>query len=177
MIDEPLIYSTSKSKHWFGLIASAAFVLCGVWLVTSDWEAGRQTRALIGGYGCIAFFGLAIPFFLFRLILNPTPLVVDQKGLTIRTTAFPVGFIAWHEIETIEVVQTPGRMGGSYIGIKPKDLNKILQRPGPMQSLMLRLNGSLSHAPIAIPSIAIDAGQDALAVRLNEFLAASRKGD
>jgi hypothetical protein len=119
---------------------------------------------------------LGIPFFLFRLILSPTPLIVDQNGLTVRTTAFPVGFIAWDQIDTIEVRQTPGRMGGSYIGIKPKDMNTLMKRLGPLQSLMLRLNSSVTSAPISIPSIAIDAGQDALAARLNGFLAEHRKG-
>jgi hypothetical protein len=55
MLDEPLVYSTSRSKHLFGLAGCVGFVLIGLWILSPGMEDEVRLFEVVAAYSGIIF--------------------------------------------------------------------------------------------------------------------------
>lgn len=91
-----------------------------------------------------AIMATALSTFYLQRLISPNPLlVIDNDGITDRTSWFSVGLILWREIA---VILAKGR----YLLIVPRDIEPILARQHPIKRAVLSINVRLTRGRIII---------------------------
>jgi len=81
-------------------------------------------------------------------MLSSMPLLlIGEDGITDRSTASSVGFIAWQEIQSIYVQKN---FNQRFIGISIYDLNNFMKRISPIKRIIIKINLMLNYAPLSI---------------------------
>jgi hypothetical protein len=104
----PIVIRSSRSTSFVMLIIGIVFVAASVLLLKSP----NQNPAL--GWLGIAFFGLGVPVFAWRLI-RPDTLIVAPDGITwryaVRTNHWP-----WSDVQSFRPYSPGGRTISKYLG-------------------------------------------------------------
>lgn len=160
----PLTIYPSRRKLGLAAVGALAFVGAGFFIV-SDRTVPFFIK-IVGGYGGIAFFGLCLPFCLYRLIRPKPMIVVSRDGLFDNASAIGAGWLRWHEIAEIKILSF---MSQRFLGIVPVNLESVLARTSFWRRLFLRMNRQLVHAPINIPESVLPMSVDELLEKINEY--------
>jgi len=87
-------------KMFLYFLMCFCFVLIGVFIIKSDADLFTK---IIGGYGCIIFFGIGSLMFLCKLVSTAPTLIISSKGIYTNWSLFKElrKWIPWDEIEKI----------------------------------------------------------------------------
>lgn len=111
----------SKRKLRRNLVTCVAFVLLGLWLVIYRPEIDNpvlNSPVVIYGVGgmSILFFGLGLYFYLRKVADTKPAIIIDDRGITDNSSAFPLGFVPWQDIRRLATV-TVARQRFLVIGL------------------------------------------------------------
>jgi hypothetical protein len=143
-----LVVRPSRTKYILSLMASGAFVACGVLLVTGSDSAGWV------GWASIVFFGAGIPLFVRQLLDSKPRLVIDDEGVFDRTLG--VGIIPWSEIESAYVKSAHGN---DFVCLVLRDPQRWTGQLPSAQQALVKANVKLGFQPLNInlSGMAVDA--------------------
>jgi hypothetical protein len=104
----PIVVRSSRSTSFLMLIISVAFVAAGVGILRDP----HQNHAM--GYLGIAFFGLGIPIFAWRLV-RPDILTLAPDGITWRN-ALRTTHWQWSDVERFRAYSPSSRSSSKHVG-------------------------------------------------------------
>ena len=125
----------------FGLAAALLLLL---------WWSGEIRTVLAPIFGNLGVLGalLAGPYLVFRLVVRRPALVIGPEGILDDSSMLRAGFIRWDEIEEIGVHKFRGQ---TFLGIMPKDVERVLARQSSFKRGLMRANMGLGAPPINVP--------------------------
>ena len=109
MHPSPVSIPFSKGKIFIWLIGALAFVTAGCWLLINPPRSGNAlfdnpwlTKTVRAA--SFIFFGIALYFFIRKLMATGPGLVIDDTGIEDFSMAASASKIYWKDIEAIEVL-------------------------------------------------------------------------
>ena len=75
---EPIVIANSRWKYIMLLVVCLGFVAGGVLMLMMD----KQLKTIVGGWGCIVFFGAGVPIALWQIFDSRPRLTIDEQELT-----------------------------------------------------------------------------------------------
>jgi hypothetical protein len=96
-VDQPIVIRASKWKLLLMALVSLAFVLGGLWMMSSSQSA----KVYDVGLAALIFFGLGLLVFLFRLFTPSLLLMIDDEGIHSFYPFWRPLTIRWEEIYSI----------------------------------------------------------------------------
>lgn len=160
--NQSIIIRNSRWKLFVRCLVSLAFVLGGLWMMSSS----QSSNVYYGGLVALIFFGLCLLVFLFQMVTSSLLLTIDDEGihsfypfwrpLTIRweevSSIYPIK-IRFTTILTITVSPT-GRPTYLARNFKPgKAPFNLRKADGPATAISLSLSAATLSAPKAIALI------------------------
>lgn len=145
----------SRVKLLLLAMVCVAFVALGFYIWSADH--GDKVIAIVDWI----FFGLALLFFIGRLLRQAPSLIVNQSGILDSSSGFGRYFLHWGEIDSI-YISSLGRQ--RFLSIRLKDLEPFLSRQSAVKARLMRANIKLVGAPVNISATT-------LPVKLEELLA------
>ncbi len=101
---------------------------------------------IIGGIGII-FFGACLIFIIKGFISPQNILVIDQKGITDKSSAISIGFISWGDIESCYITTV---FNQKFISIDVKNLEEKIKELPFYKRVMINLNRKMGYSPVSI---------------------------
>jgi hypothetical protein len=107
----PTIIPLSKTKIGLTIAGSIIFVALGAYFIlhpetfASGRHPLRKDIAPFVGVACVLFFGATGIYGLIRLFDKRPGLVIDEDGITDRSSGAAVGRVLWKDIESISVMK------------------------------------------------------------------------
>lgn len=145
-----LVIPPSRLKLVGTLLGALAFVGLGVLMLIIEMRKGFVAK--LAGLAAIAFFGAVAISVLKHLITAGPAVVINAKGIVDNSSGVSVGFIAWDEIDEIREYTFQNQ---TFLGVTPKDLDKVLARQPKWKRGAIRANVKLGAAPINIPQVTL----------------------
>ena len=145
-----LVVPASRAKLVGIALGAAGFVLAGAWLITLAPEEGLFV-ALVG-VASILFFGLCGAYATYRIVRPQPAVVINGEGIFDNASGLGVGWIRWDEIADLQEYQFKGQ---TFLGVLPRDLDRLLAKQPAWKRSALRANLALGIAPINIPQVAL----------------------
>jgi hypothetical protein len=141
-----LVVHASRGKLVMMALGSAAFVATGIALLT--FAPGESIKIPIVATLAIVFFG-ACGAYAVRRLLSPQPaVVINREGIVDNASATGVGLVRWDEIAELCEYTFQNQ---TFLGIVPKNLDRVLERQPAWKRTALRANSALGVSPINIP--------------------------
>jgi len=153
-----LVIPASRAKLVGLLLGSAGFVLAGAWMLTLAPTEGAVIATI--GLASVVFFGLCGGYAIRRLVRPEPAVVINGEGILDNASALGVGLIRWEEIAELQEYEFQRQ---TFLGIVPKDLDRLLANQPAWKRSAIRANLALGTAPINIPQVV-------LPVRVSELL-------
>lgn len=156
----------TRKKTFLYLIGSLIFVLIGLFglgavtfVVHSESKVTDWSRLIFIGIislAAILFFGFTFFFYLFRIFSRKPSIILNDEGIMDNSTFGSTGLIKWEDIKEVkiydfEVKNQYGECKQKFLGIVPKDFNKLIESKKWVKNKFLRLNQNYVGAPINIP--------------------------
>jgi hypothetical protein len=95
--DQPIVIRCSRGKLLLMGLGSLAFVLAGLWLMSSSHSSKVYYEGLAG----VIFFGLGLLVFLFQMFTSSLLLTIDDEGIHSFYPFWRPLTIRWEEIYSI----------------------------------------------------------------------------
>lgn len=95
--DPPIVIRNSKWKLLLMGLVSLAFVLCGLWMMSSS----QSSKVYYEGLAALIFFGLCLLVFLFQMFTSSLLLTIDDKGIHSFYPFWRLLTMRWEEIYSI----------------------------------------------------------------------------
>ena len=95
--DQPIVIRRSRGKLLFMGLGSLAFVLAGLWLMSSS----HSSKVYYEGLAAVIFFGLGLLVFLFQIFTSSLFLIIDNEGIHSFFPFWCPLTIRWEEIYSI----------------------------------------------------------------------------
>jgi hypothetical protein len=149
MTPDAIVIYPSKKKLLLIAVGGAVFVCLAIFMLLSpdpdfsDWDVRAVAIA------CIAFFGLALAYTLWRLARPSPALVIHPSGLFDNASALSAGFLRWDEISHIFVAKVKNQ---AFLSIALNDVEGLLNRQTGMKAKLMRMNVRLTGAAVGIPA-------------------------
>ena len=103
---------------------------------------------LIIGEIATLLFGTCFVFIVKATIKHKPLLVISEAGITDMSTVSSIGFVAWEEIQSINVLQK--KFTKNFIEIDVYDINKLMKRVSFLKQLTIKANIMFKYPPVAI---------------------------
>jgi hypothetical protein len=170
---EPLIIWPDRRKLLLLVLGSAGFVAIGIWLASGGAEGGISPwKRFAATWLGIPFFGFAGCYGLYRLLRPQPALLIDEAGITDRSTASAAGLIRWEEIDHLKRHEY---MGQPMLGIVLKDFDGFAGRLSPGHRAALLATRELGIPAINIPRMSVGIELDELEELLRSRCGARRE--
>lgn len=162
------IYS-SKTKSFYLLIGSAAFVALGIKLVLdAEMFAGERgipfvTRGI--GIVSILFFGLGVFVGIKRLIRSEIALIVDNEGINLNPRKSLTEFVKWADIRGFDEIKI-NRTRFVIINVKNPQY-WIDRETSAFRKKLMQFNIDRFNSPFNIAAAGLDISSDELINTLN----------
>ena len=140
---EKLIIKNARWKHVLLLIASIAFVIAGI---------GMVSQGKMFGWLAILFFGAGIPIFIWQILDARPRLIIDEQGVLDRTLG--VGSIAWSDVEAAYMRSISGN---DFICLELKNPEKYMQKLSNVKRAMASANRNLGFTDFSLNLSGVDA--------------------
>ena len=145
-----LVIPMSRLKLVGIFLGAVAFVALGVLLMIIETRRGLFGKFM--GLVATVFFGAVAVSVLYRM-LNPEPaVIINAHGIVDNSSGTSIGFIAWDEIAEVSEYTFQNQ---TFLGIMPKDLDRLLARMPKWKRAAIRANLGLGAAPINIPQVVL----------------------
>lgn len=132
----------SHRKTALLLLASLAFVSCGLWLILG--ARAHLVSGVIGGGG-ILFFGACGAVAIKMLIQKNAGLTMDADGVLDQSSATSVGFIPWADVSAVQPSFVSGQ---KFVSLMLHDPDQYAQRGNAFQRRLARMNIKLVGTPV-----------------------------
>lgn len=147
----------SRSKIIRSLIISVIFVLLGLWIILFKPESQSVFNTPIIKYGaalsCIFFFGWAALALSKKLQQKEAGIVIDEQGITDRSSAAAAGMIHWKDIIGFS---TASVMKQSFILVQLQNPEEYINRAtGTVRRRSMQYNLKTYGTPVAISANAL----------------------
>jgi hypothetical protein len=162
MTPDAIVIYPSWKRALLPLLICGGFVAVGFFLYSGP--AGDED-AHFAGLLCILVFGGAIVYPLVRLLRHAPTLIIHSSGVVDNGSALSVGFLPWHEMARVEIVQF-ARQRYLAIGVKNREI--LLGAQSGLKALILRFNSKTFGAATYISSLS-------LSMPLEEIVSAIRE--
>ncbi|GAA0774189.1 hypothetical protein GCM10008908_23620 [Clostridium subterminale] len=141
-----VIVKEDKKKGIKLLILGFIMMIVSIYVLMIGLIETKPIYLIIGIISTVFFCTCFI--FVIKCMLNSMPLLlIGEDGITDRSTASSVGFIAWQEIQSIYVQKS---FNQRFIGISIYDLNNFMKRISPIKRIIIKINLMLNYAPLSI---------------------------
>lgn len=167
----------SKSKLMLLLFFAIVFVAIGVMMFFVEPGSRRSVLNIPAirysvAIACIVFFGYAMIFMIKKLQEDEPGLIIDETGITDRSSSIAVGHIPWSDIQKFTIASV---MNQKFLMIVVKNPNDYINK----QTNALRRRGLIYNqtnygSPISISANTLRIKLDKLKALLEENLALSR---
>ena len=169
----PVTIPLNKGRLFLILLLSLAFVAGGIWLWnTADEHAGfKHWKAIIGAVLCIAFFGLGVVVFAYKLFDSRPGLILNDEGVH-RLGLF--GFqpaIRWEHITHCSITKVKSTR---ILLIHVNNVEEVLDRLSPFARWSQRLAVTQYGTPHSLASTNLKTGIEELKDLIEKGAAAHR---
>lgn len=155
---EPVVIPLSRTKILLLSLASALFVIGGIWLISTAGERAGvdQYIHIVAGTAGVAFFGLCYIYLTAKLLDRRPGLVIDSEGIIDNSGGVSAGRIDWHDVQGFSQLRIHSQV---LITIHVADPIKYINRGNVLRRWLMRLNLRYYGSPIHIfaNSLQIDA--------------------
>jgi len=163
---DAVVLYPSRGKLLLFVVICAAF-LAGCFPMWSDGRYEYQVAAVLGW----VFFGLALLFFITRLVQRVPALIVNQSGIFDKSSGISSYFLRWEEIDSI-YISSIGRQ--RFLSIKLNDPEAFLSRQSAIKAKLMRANIKLVGAPVNISASTLPMKLDELVATIQQKSRAAR---
>lgn len=146
MTPDAIVIYPSWKRSLLPLLICGSFVAIGFFLYTRPTDEDAHNVGLL----CILVFGGAMIYPLVRLLRNTPTLIIHSSGVVDNGSALSVGFLPWHEIGRVEIVQFGSQR---YLAIGVKNGETLLRAQSGLKGLMLKFNSKTFGAGTYISSM------------------------
>ncbi|AWB43562.1 hypothetical protein DCC85_04540 [Paenibacillus sp. CAA11] len=151
-------------KRWLFAGLALLFVVLGCFVAYYSYQDQKYFFTVIGVL-CIVFFGFCLLYIVSKLNDRTPAVVVDEDGITDRSSYIAGGLIRWEEIRDIELYEF---MNQSFIGIELYDSDSYLEKQRGLRRLMMNANRGMVQATINISQSSLSTPLEELYDRIIE---------
>jgi len=156
-----------KKKITILLLASALFVLGGIWMafdpekfIHTFFGIDNHSTVRFWGISATLFFGLALIYGITKLFDKKAGLILNEQGIIDNTTAASIGLIEWTDIKGIRTGQV---ISTKFLLIDIKEPEKYIKKAkSKMRSKLMKANLNSYGTPLSITSNTLKYNFDAL---------------
>jgi hypothetical protein len=156
-MNETIEIPLGKKKITLLLLASIAFVACGIWItihpeifIPNNSGITHPQIIRIGGIAGILFFGAGGIYGIKKLIDKKAGLIIDSNGITDNTNASSIGLIEWNDISGIRIKQVKST---KFLLIDIVNPEKYIEKAkNKIQAKLLNANMNMYETPLSITS-------------------------
>ena len=141
-----LVIPPSRIRLVGTLLGALAFVALGALMMVVEMRQGLFAKFV--GLVAIVFFGAIAISVLKHLVTLGPAIIINEKGIVDNSSGVSVGFIAWEDIAEVREYTFENQ---TFLGIMPKDLDKLLAKQPKWKRTAIRANLKLGAAPVNIP--------------------------
>lgn len=114
----------------------------------------------------VFFFGYAGIYFIIRMKKNKEMLIINNKGITDKTSAISLGFIPWEEIEEAYIGSS---VGNEFIELKIKNEEKYLKNLPFFKKLLINSNKKMGYEIVCITLNTTNYSVREVLMKINEY--------
>lgn len=114
----------------------------------------------------VFFFGYAGIFFIKRMKKNKEMLIINNKGITDKTSAISLGFIPWEEIEDAYIGSS---VGNEFIELKIRNEEKYLKNLPFLKKLLINANKKMGYEIVCITLNTTNYSVREVLIKINEY--------
>jgi hypothetical protein len=162
MTPDAIVIYPSWKRALLPLLICGGFVAVGFFLYSGP--AGDEDAHFVGLL-CILVFGGAMIYPLARLLRHAPTLIIHSSGVVDNGSALSVGFLPWHEMARVEIVQFGSQR---YLAIGVKNRETLLRAQSGLKALILKFNSKTFGTATYISSLS-------LSMPLEEIVSAIRE--
>ena len=144
---QPIVITNSRWKYVLLLLVCLGFVAGGVLMLMMD----KQPKTIVGGWGCIVFFGAGVPIAVWQIFDSRPRLMIDEHGINDRTMG--VGLIPWSEIEDAYVKSIERN---DFICLVVRDPSLWMHKVSPVKKAMVAANLKLGFTELNVNLSGVD---------------------
>ncbi|MCJ7689111.1 MAG: hypothetical protein MUO60_07315 [Clostridiaceae bacterium] len=141
-----VIIKQNKRKEVQLIILSIIMLIVSIYVLTMSIIYGEALYIILGVIGTV-FFGVSFSFIVKTVICKIPLLLIGDDGITDMSTAFSVGFIAWGEIQSINVKRAYMQ---KYIVVTVYDSTEISKRISFFKRVTMKANTIFHSPPVLI---------------------------
>ena len=145
-----LVIPVSRMKLVGIFLGASAFVALGVILMMIETRRGLFGKFI--GLVTVAFFGAVAVSVLYRMLRPEPAVIINSRGIVDNSSGTSIGFIAWDDIAEVREYRYQNQ---TFLGIMPKDLDRVLAKLPKWKRAAIRANLGLGAAPINIPQVVL----------------------
>jgi hypothetical protein len=145
-----LVIPASRLKLAGILLGALAFVALGALMIYLEFR--EDWFAVFIGFACVAFFGAVAVSVTHKMVSAGPAVIINSRGITDNSSGVSVGFVAWDDIAEVRAYTFQNQ---TFLGIVPKDLDKVLATLPGWKRKAIRANLALGAAPMNIPQIVL----------------------
>jgi hypothetical protein len=138
MTPDAIVIYPSWKRSLLPLLTCGGFVVLGFFLYADP--TGHEDEHKIGLL-CILVFGAAMIYPLVRLLRHTPTLIIHSSGVVDNGSALSVGFLPWHEVGRVEIVQFSSQR---YLAINVRNSETLLRAQSGLKALILKFNSKIS---------------------------------
>ena len=146
MTPDAIVIYPSWKRSLLPLLICGGFVVIGFFLYTRPADEDAHSIGLL----CILVFGGAMIYPLVRLLQHTPTLIIHSSGVVDNGSALAVGFLPWHEMARVEIVQFGSHR---YLAIGVKNRETLLRAQSGLKGLILKFNSKAFGAAAYISSM------------------------
>lgn len=166
-VSDVTVVEKSKTKIILTMVGSIAFLLCGIWLISS-YAAVSVVISLIGILSLL-LFGAGLIGGISMLSHSGPGLRLDSHGFELMATKIKTGPVSWAEVKGYRIVEI---FGQKFISIQVKDPDAFLRRLGPTARALAQANMAeeFGGGPIGIAASTLAIDFNSLVALFNRYL-------
>ncbi len=177
---EEKVIALSRVKLVFLLLMGIGFVLTGLFLLSLDARVIASAPRFNNpdfmytiGAAAVGFFGPCSVFVIKKLFSKTPGLILNEKGITDRSSGVAAGFIPWTDVLDIREYRVNRQ---KFVAVYVKDPQKYVKRGNPVTRLANWANLKMAGTPINISAKSLKITYDELFSVIEQFFENSRGG-
>lgn len=144
---DEIIIKESKMKVTNLIIFGFLALLASIYILVIGIIEVEIISLIIGAIATL-LFGTCFVFIVNATLRHKPLLVISETGITDMSTVLSIGFVAWEEIQSINVLQK--KFTKNFIEVDVYDINKIMKRVSFLKKLTIKASIMFKYPPVAI---------------------------
>jgi len=170
MTPDAIVIYPSWKRSLLPLLICGGMVLVGFFLYAGPTDDEDGSIGLL----CILVFAGAMIYPVVRLLRHTPTLIIHSSGVVDNGSALSVGFLPWHEIGRVEIVQFNSQR---YLAIDVKNREILLRAKSGIKALILKFNSKISGNVTYISSMNLSMPLEEIVSAIRERRKAAGHGE